>query len=259
MFHRKSCDSSVHMNQQSLDQSVFLSCRSVSCWHVTWWGFAFTSLCVASSDSNLKICLDWDQTKLQVWACCTESNSGQTSRPRCRLWAGCCHRGGGWGTEPAFPEERKQSLTSPRHEHSWVCVCVTLYHSHWAHPFCPLDRRQSQELYGEYLSLWPPAESEEQDLTFNWTLKIFKWQTVEMVSGSYQDFVCRQSLWGDDALQSLKHQSQNFTTLTVLLAAYWQSETRVSSDTQRQMTTLVWEYEVCVWREGGHHRGETPQ
>ena len=36
---------------------------------------------------------------------------------------------------------------------------------------------------------------------------------------SYQDFVCRQSFRGDDALQSLKHQSQNLTALTVLLTA----------------------------------------
>lgn len=42
---------------------------------------------------------------------------------------------------------------------------------------------------------------------------------MEVFDESYQDFVCRHSLRGDDALQSLKHQSQNFTAVTILLTA----------------------------------------
>lgn len=35
----------------------------------------------------------------------------------------------------------------------------------------------------------------------------------------YQDFVCRHSLRGDNALQGLKHQCQDFTAMAVLLTA----------------------------------------
>lgn len=37
---------------------------------------------------------------------------------------------------------------------------------------------------------------------------------------SYQDFGCRQSLRVDDALQSLEHQCQNFTAVSIFLTSY---------------------------------------
>lgn len=50
-------------------------------------------------------------------------------------------------------------------------------------------------------------------------LQVWDKRRRRFYKATYQNFVCRQSLRGHDALQRLKHQRQDFTAVTILLTA----------------------------------------